>query len=284
MWSISKVLNSSVVLARDESGVETVLLGKGIGFGRKAGQPVDTMEVDQIFVNRSAEVSTLVDLLDDIPGWYLELAHEIVASARGRLPHDLDDHIYLTLTDHLHFMVQRLRDGLIVHNRLLWEMKTFYPLEHALGVEALARLRNLVSDVDIPEDESANIAFHLVNASRGGADFNAIKAVQLIKSMSDIVRYSLPDLSSADDLHWGRFVTHLQFFTERYLSHRLLDSEDDFLFTQMSRRYPQAVEVAEKIERHLSSVDGVDLPDEEVAYLALHIQRLSGNNTGASTG
>ena len=33
---IQKVLNSSVVLVQDDSGEESILLGKGIGYGRKA--------------------------------------------------------------------------------------------------------------------------------------------------------------------------------------------------------------------------------------------------------
>lgn len=275
MWSITKVLNSSVVLASDDAGVEAVLLGKGIGYGAKPGQQVDSGVVDQVFVNRGAETGTLIDLLREIPGWYLELTHEVVALAKGRLPHALDDHIYLTLTDHLHFMVQRLRDGLVVRNRFVWEMKSFYPQEYALGVEALGRLRHGVEDVDLPDDEAANIAFHLVNASRGGPDFNALRAVQLIKAMSDIVRYTFPGSSDVEDLHWARFVTHLQFFTERYLTQGLLESDDDFLYAQMVDRYPAAIGAAEKIADHLLKSDGVELPNEEIAYLALHMQRIS---------
>ncbi len=35
---IQKVLNSSVVLVQDDSGEESILLGKGIGYGRKSGR------------------------------------------------------------------------------------------------------------------------------------------------------------------------------------------------------------------------------------------------------
>lgn len=38
---IQKVLNSSVVLVQDDSGEESILLGKGIGYGRKAGEPIE---------------------------------------------------------------------------------------------------------------------------------------------------------------------------------------------------------------------------------------------------
>lgn len=275
MWSITKVLNSSVVLVTDDAGVEAVLLGRGLGYGRKAGESVDEDAVDRVFVSRGPDAGVLADLLQQIPGWYLELTHEIVALAQQRLPHDLDQHIYLTLTDHLHFAVQRARDGLLIRNRLAWEMKSFYPQEYALAEEALRRLRARVQDVTLPDDEAANIAFHLVNASRGGADFNALRAVILIDAIVTITRYSTPERSEDNRLHWARFITHLQFFAERYLSGRLLASDDDFLFRQIAVRYPDALRTAEQVRDHLARIEGVDLPHEEVAYLALHIQRLA---------
>lgn len=275
MWAITKVLNSSVVLVEDDTGVEAVLLGRGIGYGRKVGDPVEEDAVDRVFVSRGAEAGVLADLLQEIPDWYLELTHEIVTLAQGRLRHDLDQHIYLTLTDHLHFAVQRARDGLMIRNRLAWEMKSFYPEEYALAEEALVRLRARVDDVTLPDDEAANIAFHLVNASRGGADFNALRAVKLIDAITAITRYSTPERTEATRLHWARFITHLQFFAERLLSGRLLASEDDFLFRQIAVRYPEALSTAERVRDHLLVTEQVSLPHEEVAYLALHIQRLT---------
>lgn len=34
---IQKVLNNNVVIALDETGAETVLMGRGLAFGRRAG-------------------------------------------------------------------------------------------------------------------------------------------------------------------------------------------------------------------------------------------------------
>jgi beta-glucoside operon transcriptional antiterminator len=61
----------------------------------------------------------------------------------------LHPHIYLALTDHLHFAVQRTQQGLPVVNRLAWEVKTFYPREYAVGLFGLTRLRERVA-VDLP--------------------------------------------------------------------------------------------------------------------------------------
>ena len=67
---------------------------------------------------------------------------------------------------------------------------------------------------------------------------------------------------------------HLQFFADRLLTRRLLDRDGDFLYEQMSARYPKAVDVAHVLEQHVRTRYEVELPAEEVGYLALHVQRL----------
>lgn len=47
---IQKVLNSSVVLVQDDSGEESILLGKGIGYGRKAGEPIERQPLSLIHI------------------------------------------------------------------------------------------------------------------------------------------------------------------------------------------------------------------------------------------
>ena len=53
-----------------------------------------------------------------------------------------------------------------------------------------------------------------------------------------------------------------------------MDSEDDFLFQQMQQNYPAAVTCAEKYAPCAAQVRRV-LPNEETAYLALHVARLT---------
>lgn len=281
MWTVKKVLNSSVVLATDDTGVEAVLLGKGIGYGRKADEAVDASAIDQVFVARSNDGDQLRDLLEEIPSWYLEFTHEVVQAAEQQLGSPLDPHVYLSLTDHLHFAVQRAEQGLALRNRLASELQVFYPAEYGLAEEALERLRARVA-VPLPDDEAANIAFHLVNASRTEQGFNALKAVKLIDDVASIVRYSTPQLE-ATRLHWARFLTHVKFFVERFLADKLLASPDDFLFGQIQRRYPESLEVAERVRQHILATENSHIPNEEVAYLALHIQRLAGDSSDRIT-
>jgi len=178
MQIIKKVLNSSVVLVDDERGVERVLLGKGIGFGAKPGDVVDEGATDRVFVALDdADQRNLVELLAQIPGEFVELTREIVrdAVASGL---DLDPHIYLTLTDHLHFAVERHRRGLVVVNRLAWELRTVYPDEYAVGSRGVDLLRERMR-VAVPDEEAANIAFHLANAANGRSGADTMQPIRL---------------------------------------------------------------------------------------------------------
>ncbi|RKT35630.1 BglG family transcriptional antiterminator [Microbacterium sp. AG1240] len=272
MQIIKKVLNSSVVLVEDERGVERVLLGKGIGFGAKPGDAVAPEDTDRVFVAlEDADQRNLVELMAQIPAEFVDLTRSIVVAAE-EAGLELDPHIYLTLTDHLHFAVDRQRRGLVVSNRLAWEMRTVYPREYELGVRGLGMLRARIGE-ELPEDEAANIAFHLVNAEVGRPGVDSMHVVQLISSITTIVTHAGGASVSRDDLHGSRFLVHLQFFAERLFAGSLAVSEDDFLYTSMSARYPRAVATAERVRSFVEQEHDLRIPNEEVAYLALHIAR-----------
>ena len=273
MQTIKKVLNSSVVLVEDERGIERVLLGKGIGFGQKAGTSIEASTADQVFVALDdADQRNLVELLTQIPGEVVEATRSIVALAAAE-GLELDPHVYLSLTDHLSFAVERQRKGLVTVNRLAWEVRTIYPRQNAIGVRAVALLRSRLG-VELPEEEAANIAFHLVNADSGNTGVDSLRIVTLVSQVATIVTHSTGVQLHNDDLHGARFVAHLQYFARRFFDGKLAESPDDFLFTSLSERYPAAVQAAERVRTLVQQQYDQRLPNEEIAFLALHIARV----------
>lgn len=278
---IRKVLNSSVVLALDENGEESILLGKGIGYGRKAGEEIVRQPSDRVFIPLSnPDAQHMLELFASIPPEYVDMTQEIVRDAEASLGAALSPHIYLMLTDHLQFAIERQAQGISVTNRVSWEIKNFYRAEYQVGQRALALVRDRLG-VELPEDEAANIAFHIVNATKDTAShYDAMQAAKLIGTLVNIVTYTMRCQLDTESIHYSRFISHLQFFAERYYSGRLLDSKDDFLYHQMQGAYPAAISCAERIRAYLAHNDGHQLTNEEVAYLALHIARLTAHNGG----
>lgn len=275
MLIIKKALNSSVLLVEDDKKQEFIILGKGIGYGRRAGEEIDDSDENQIFMPvENPTAKRLMEMINSIPAKYFELTQEIINYATEKLETTFTDNIYLLLTDHLSFAVERYNNDIMVFNRVYWEIKNFYPKEFSVGVYAL-ELLNKKFNVNLPEEEAANIAFHLVNAQSGKSyQHDAMRAAKLISAVVNLVKYSTNQDFDTESFHYSRFISHMQFFAERFFAEKLIDSSDDFLYEQIKRKHASSVKYAEKVAQYIYKTYNKELPKEEIAYLAVHIQRL----------
>ena len=134
---ILKVINNNVVSACDDKGKEIVVMGKGLGFGKKIGDILDESKIEKKFSMPDESVSRLEEILKDIPYEYAQVANRIIAMVKEKFDMKLSKIIYITLTDHLNFAITRFKKGIEVENALLWEIKRFYQKEFEAGKEAL---------------------------------------------------------------------------------------------------------------------------------------------------
>lgn len=273
---IKKVLNSSIILIDGEGEKDSIIMSKGIGYGRKPGEEVELQDDSQFFIPVSnLDGKQLLELLDAIPAIYLEIAKDIILYAEDKLNVSLNEHIYLALTDHLHFAVKRSKERVLVTNKVFWELKTYYPNEYEVGRYGLMRIKEML-DIELPEEEAANIAFHIVNAQKDATrNYDAMRAAKLIGNIMTLVTYYLDREIDRNSIHYSRFVSHLQYFAERFLTDDMLDSEKNFLYNQMDHEYPDDMKCAEKIRTFIVKEYNKAVTDEEVAYLAVHIHRLN---------
>ncbi|MFI3622632.1 PRD domain-containing protein [Vagococcus fluvialis] len=273
MASIKKVLNSSVVLV-EKDGIEMIALGKGIGFGKKAGEELSDDVVDKIFFEKNMKSAHLTELIDEIPYEYFEVTKNIVEVAEKKLNKKLNANLYLTLTDHIHFAVERAKNNQVLSNKLYWEIKNYYPKEFEIGLEAVEILNNYFN-IKLPKEEASNIAFHLINAQSGTeGNTDGFKYAKMISSIVNVVKYSINTNLDTSSIHYTRFITHVRFFVERLYSGKLIKESDEELYTQMQILYPHAMEIADKTKEYIKKVYDYDVPKEEVAYLGVHINRL----------
>ena len=91
----------------------------------------------------------------------------------------------------------------------------------------------------------------------------------------DLVRYTFMLKFDEEDLNYQRFITHLRFFAQRILEGKMLDSGQEELFKGMAMQYPKQVKTAEKICHATAQRHNVEIPTEEVVFLAVHIVRLT---------
>ncbi|MFN2744850.1 MULTISPECIES: BglG family transcription antiterminator LicT [Bacillus] len=271
---IAKVINNNVISVWNEQGQELVVMGRGIAFQKKPGEPVDETRIEKIFRLDNKDVSErFKTLLDEIPIEFMEISEEIISYAKMKLGKKLNDSIYVSLTDHIHFAVERQQKGLEIKNALLWETKRLYKDEFAIGREALQIIEDKTG-IALPEDEAAFIALHIVNAELNEEMPNIVNITKVMQEILSIVKYHFHIDFDEESLHYYRFITHLKFFAQRLFSGTYMKSKDDFLFDTVKNKYRDAYVCTEKIRQYIQKEYGHELTSEELLYLTIHIERV----------
>jgi beta-glucoside operon transcriptional antiterminator len=276
---IEKILNNNVLLTRNEKGKEVIVMGRGISFNKSIGDTVEPGEIDKIFTSsQHLLTANLADLLSEIPAEQLELSKDIVEHANYILGTTLSESIYLTLTDHIHFALQRHQEGLTLKNAMLFEIKRFYKKEFMIALDALNLIEEKTS-FKLGEDEAGFIALHLVNARKDGNEMKQTMAMtEMVRSILNIVTYHFGIVLDESTLSYSRFLTHLQYFSMRMLRNEVHRGVDDFLYDQVKNTYTEAYACVVKINEFLEKTYGQSLSKDEYIYLTIHIHRITDRN------
>jgi len=262
------------MLLVDNDQREMILFGKGIGFGAKPGTNIDLAQVEKVFLPLSDLKSRhFLSLTDTIPAAFFDISHEILILARRLCGDKLNSVLLFTLAEHLHFAVERSRSGQRILNKLSWEVKRYYPQEYSVGLQARAQV-NEKFEVELPEEEAVNIAFHLINASSQDDDSTAHQQVELVNRIADIVRYKLGKSIDTQSVNYMRFITHLRYFAERVLAGKIALTETDDFYQELMRHRPDAMTVAWAIRDYVQDKYQLTLPKDELTWLSIHISRL----------
>lgn len=272
---IEKVINNNIISAYEKSGAEVIVMGRGIGFKKKQGEMVPADQISKIFRIKSRTLTEqFKELLANMPLERVRISDEIISHAKDHLKLKLNQSIYVTLTDHINFAIERVSQGIEPQNALLWEIKRFYPQEFQLGIYALELIQDRL-DILLPEDEAGFIALHFVNAEYGTDIRDAVKFPDQMQAIVDIVERDLGILLDESSLHYERFMTHIKFLIQRIYRKELLSSEDRELSLLMQRKYPREYQCSVKVAEYIMQATGSRLSEEEIMYLSVHIRRVT---------
>lgn len=268
-YIIEKVLNSSVVLAQNRNE-EVIILGKGIGYGKKRGEIVTEDQVSRVF--RSGSATELEKMLADVDPKVVDVSTRIVTLVEARFP-DTAQNLLVSLIDHISFALKRLKAGMIFENKLYYDVQTYYPDEFALGSQAVAII-NEAFNIELPKMEAASIAFHIADARNAkDTDYDSMK---ITKMTDEIIRLIVvltghePDITK---LSYRRLVTHVKFFAERILTNQQLNGDDRVMYDHVLAQYKDATSLAIKVLEFLDKQYGIKVTSEELMYLIVHINR-----------
>lgn len=270
---IAKVINNNVISVI-EDGAELVVMGRGIAFQKKAGAEVDQDRVEKVFALKDTQTKDNFEMLmREVPIELMTVVENIINYAKGKLGKSLNENIYVSLTDHINFALERHKKGAQIKNALLWEIKQLYKDEFEVGLNALKQLEKIFH-VSLPEDEAGFIAIHIINAEMNEDVSNTMSITKFIQQIINIVKYHFNMEFEEDSLNYFRFITHLKFFAQRVFKGTHYQSNDDFLYIMIKQKHKEAAQCTEKIKEYIIKEYQHELTNEEMLYLTLHIERV----------
>lgn len=276
---IQKILNNNVVITFDVNEQEQIVMGRGIAFKRKIGDFIKEEQVDQVFRLANQDTSLkFQELLEELPLEVMQLSDEIIKYAKTKLGKKLNDTIFISLTDHLHTALERMRQGIEVKNFLLWDIKRFFSDEYFIGRKAIEMVKEKFG-VQLPEGEAGFIALHLVNAEMDEEVGNVYELTKIMQEITNIVKYHFKITFNEDSVYFYRFSTHLKFFAYRLLNHKEFHDEDDGeLYEVIKKKYHNSYTCVNKIADFLSESYCYTVSKEEKMYLIIHIAHVVQTN------
>jgi len=268
---IEKSFNNNIVSIR-MNRVEKILFGKGIGFGKKPGDKLPKgTEYEKIFIIEDEDnLRNFEQVIETVDEEFLMLCEKMITYIANELNEDLDERIHIALVDHLNFAVKRLANDEIIENPFIMEIKVLYSREYTLA-EKVAEIMQKEIKVNIPEGEIGFIALHIHSARKSGKLSNTIKSTYLINSIVEQVEVQSKVKIDKTSLDYARFLTHLRFAIKRILLNIAI--KNDFI-KEIRSKYKLAYKIAKNISKILIEQLQKDVSEDEIAYLAMHIERL----------
>jgi len=273
---VIKKINHNAVLVNDH-GVEKIALGKGIGFSAKPNDSFEEEDAEKIFILDSKEKTKMFsEMVNQIPMEYIEFSEEVINYISSRIKTKLDSNIYIALTDHIYFAIQRQRDDENVAAIMLPEMKLLYPEEFSTA-SGVVDLINKKYQTSLADNEIGFITMHIVNAELGEKNsFNSLKIIEVTKYILNYLEKNGYQKLDKDSFLYNRLMIHIRFLVQRLIYDEVVQEEEISFFNEsfkQSKEYILASRIAELIEKNYQ----LTFNNSERMYLAMHLMRINNN-------
>ena len=275
-FRIIKSFNNNVVFCLDlELNKECILLGSGVGFGAKEGQPLKSSDkiekifyiVDEKNIYRFAGLSKEID--KDIVG----ITEEVILMASKELNKEFDERIHITLLDHIAFTIDRYNNNMAIKNPFLAEIKSLYKVEYIVALKTLKAINERL-DIRLPEDEVGFIAMHLHAAINKIDVSKTAQSTAIINEVINFLENRTGKEIDKESIDYVRLITHVRFALDRVEKKIPIKN---ILLSDIKEKFKQSYGLAMEIAKEIKNSYKITLPEDEIGYLAIHIEKIANN-------
>lgn len=271
LYRITKILNhNSFMGIQSKNDQECLIMGKGVAFGKKVGQTVSVTEDARVYsLKELTDRGEAKEIIKSVSPLCLELANEVLNQAEEEFG-KVDRSILFTMADHLDFAVRRIQNGEQISNPLTDDIRIMFYKEYKVA----GYIRDLLKEklgIRIDEHEIGYIALHVHSAI---VDENVSQAMEIARTVRECICMVEEETGKSIDvmsLSYNRLMNHVRYMVARAIhGEKLKMSLNDY----MSVKFPGPYMTAEKICRKMEKSLKLPIPDIEIGYLAMHLERM----------
>lgn len=246
-------------------------MGKGIGFGKKAGELLDAGPSETIYsLQKSTDRGNARELVNSIKPLYLEIANEVLSEAR-RTFHDIDTNVLFPMADHIEYAVKRIQNHEEISNPLTDDIRILFHMEYKTA-ECIRRILWDRLHIEIGDDEIGYIALHIHSAIQDEKVSQAMQMARAVRECISLVEQEIGRPIDILSLSYNRLMNHVRNMVARTLAgEKLKLNMNDY----MEVKFPQAFQTAKTICEQVGHSLRCPLNEVEIGYLAMHIERVA---------
>ena len=275
MYRVRKALNHNTLIAISmENNQEYLLIGKGIGFGKKVSERFEipeNIECTVYSLHEQTERGKAMDLIKGIEPVYLEIAGKVLAKSEEVFG-KIDKRILFPMADHIAFAVQRIRANEQISNPLTDDIRALFHMEYKTA-ECVKDILWEMLQIEIDEHEIGYIALHIHSAIE---DENVALSMQIAMAVRECIRMIEEETGQTIDvmsLSYNRLMNHIRYMVARSIKgEKLKLNMNDYMSVKFPKSFWMATEVCKQLEKQLHRNSPLD--EVEIGYLAMHIERV----------
>lgn len=275
MYRVRKALNHNTLIAISmENNQEYLVIGKGIGFGKKVSERFEipeNIECTVYSLHEQTERGKAMELIKGIEPVYLEIAGKVLAKSEEVFG-KIDKRILFPMADHIAFAVQRIRANEQISNPLTDDIRALFHMEYKTA-ECVKDILWEMLQVEIDEHEIGYIALHIHSAIE---DENVALSMQIAMAVRECIRMIEEETGQTIDvmsLSYNRLMNHIRYMVARAIKgEKLKLNMNDYMSVKFPKSFWMATEVCKQLEKQLHRTSPLD--EVEIGYLAMHIERV----------
>lgn len=272
MYRIKKVLNhNAVIVIHPENNKEYMIMGKGIGFGKKVSERISERPGDTVYsLQESTDRGDARELAKTVSPECLEIADAILNEAETVF-RKIDRSILFPMADHIEFAVKRVKNHEQISNPLTEDIRVLFHMEFKVAQSIVPILQQRMG-IQIEDDEVGYIALHIHSAIEDEKVSQAMQMAQAVRECISLVENEIGKPIDVMSLSYNRLMNHIRYMVARVISgEKLKVNMNDY----MGIKFPQAFQMAKTICDQIGNNLRCELNEVEIGYLAMHIERVT---------